>query len=279
MDITLEEARRGSEALPLGLYRQGAAFVGACITPLHYHKDLELVLATEGGTALVRDGEIIETQTGVLYFINPYQIHSMHVAKPSSRYDCLVIPPSLLALPVGHAAMSQLITPIFNGKLCFANQTQDPFLIDLLKRMIACYEQKEKQAAPILAYLLLFLDHCRKQGLLQETSHVPTTPIRKAVDYIRCHFNQKISLGDMAAAVGMNPKYFCTYFKKQTLTTPVAFLTMIRIRHAKLLLQQQELSVLEVALSCGFDNVSFFIRQFKRATGQTPGQYRKSVCQ
>ncbi len=277
MAITLEEARRGSDALPLALHRQSGTVIGSCITPLHYHKDLELILTQEGSTSLVVDGEIIETQSNVLYFINPYQIHSMHIATPPSRYDCLVIPLSLLSLPVGHAVMTDLIAPIFSGKMCFVRHTQDPTLIDLFHRITESYPQKEQQAASIIAHLLLFLDHCQKHGLLKETSSQPTTPIRKAIDYIQSNFSKKISLGNMAASAGMSEKYFCSYFKKHTLTTPIAYLTMLRIRHAKLLLREKKLSVLEIALSCGFDNVSFFIRQFKAATGQTPGQYRKSV--
>ena len=228
---------------------------------------------------MVVDGEIIETKPNVLYFINPYQIHSMHIITPPSRYDCLVIPLSLLSLATGHAAMTNLITPIFNGKMCFVGQTQDPFLVGLFRSIVNHYEQKEKRAALIVAHLLLFLDYCREHGLLKETSSVPTTPIRKAIDFIQCNFNRKILLDDIAAAAGMNAKYFCSYFKKHTRTTPIAYLTMLRIRHAKLLLQERNMSVLEIALNCGFDNVSFFIKQFKLATGQTPGQYRKSIFQ
>ena len=278
MSITLEKTHRGSEALPLGLYQQYGSVKGTCITPLQYHKDLELILTLEGSTTLVVDGETWETKPGVLYFINPYQIHSMHVATPPSRYDCLVIPMNLLAFPVGHATMTDLISPIFNGELSFGLQTQDPVLMELFHRITACYGQKEQNATAIMGYLLLLLDHSKKIGLLTESSLSSTVPIRKAIDYIQSNINKRISLSDMAASVGMNPKYFCSYFKKHTLTTPITYLTMLRICHAKTLLQEKQLSILEVALSCGFDNVSFFIRQFKAATGQTPGQYRKTRC-
>ena len=277
MDITLEEARRGSAALPLGLYRQRGTVEGACITPLQYHKDLELILAREGCTTLIVDGETWETEPGVLYFINPYQIHSMHVAAPPSRYDCLVIPMELLSFPTGHATMTDLICPIFNGERSFVRQTQDAVLIDLFRRIVTDYGQKEQNAAAITAYLLLMLDRSQKIGLMSESTALPTRPIRKVIDFIQSNFNNKISVSDMAASVGMNAKYFCSYFKKHTLTTPVTYLTLLRIRHAKMLLRDRQLSVLDVALSCGFDNVSFFIRQFKAATGLTPGQYRKTM--
>lgn len=279
MSIILEKVHRGSAALPLGLYRPQGSVRGSCITPSHYHKDMELILTLEGSTTLVVNGETLETKPGVLYFINPYHIHSMHVATPPSRYDCLVIPMDLLMLPAGHATMTELITPLFKGEQSFVSQTQDPVLIDLFWHISVSYTQKEENATAIMGYLLLMLDRCKKIGLLTESSPSSTEPIRKAIDYIQSHFNEKILLDDMAAYVGMNPKYFCTYFKKHTLSTPFTYLTMLRIRHAKALLQEKQLSVLDVALSCGFDNVSFFIRQFKAVTGQTPGQYRKAVCQ
>lgn len=276
MNITLEETLRGSTALPLGLYQMQKSIEGACITTLQYHKDLELLLTLEGSTTLVVDGETWETKPGVLYFINPYQIHSMHVATPPSRYDCLVIPINLLALPRGHAIMTDLIDPIFNGERRFVRQTEDPILIDLFRRITAIYDQKEQNAATIMAYLLLLLDRSQKIGLLTESTSSPTIPIRKAIDYIQSNFNKRISLSDIAESAGMNTKYFCSYFKKHTLTTPVTYITTLRIRHAKTLLRERQLSVLEIALSCGFDNVSYFIRKFKDATGQTPVQYRKS---
>ena len=213
MSITLEETRRGSDTLPLGLYRQRGAVKGTCITPLHYHKDLELILALEGNTTLVVDGETWETKPGVMYFINPYQIHSMHVATPPSRYDCLVIPMDLLSLPAGHAAMTDLISPIFNSERSFVRQTQDPILIDLFQRITADYAQKEQNAAAIIAYLLLLLDRSQKIGLLTESTALPTVPIRKAMDYIHSNFDKRISVSDMAASIGMNTKYFCSYFR------------------------------------------------------------------
>ncbi len=279
MEIILEEMHRGSEALPLGLYRQHRSIRGACITPMHYHRDLEMFLTKEGSTTLVVDGEIYETAPGELYFINPYQIHAMHVAAPPSGYDCLVIPMHLLAFPAGNAATTDLIAPIFKGEQSFVCRTKDAVLIDLFRRIVDCYEQKEQNAAAIMAYLLLLLDYSRKNGLLIKSTSSATTPIRNAIDYIQDNFNKKISLSSIAATAGMNTKYFCSYFKKRTHTTPIAYVTMLRIRYAKILLREKHLSVLDVALSCGFDNVSFFIRQFKAATGQTPGKYRKTIQQ
>ena len=273
MAITLENAKHGSEQLPLGLYRQRGHIPGSCLTPLHYHGDLELLLMLEGSTTLVVEGEVTQTQPGFLYFINPNEVHGMHVAQAPSRYDCLVVPRQLLALPAENAAMTDLLTPLYEGRLRLPRQSQDRQLAEQFCRIIDAYTQKS--AAATVAHLLLFLELCRQQNLLQAGTPVPSTPVCRAIDFMQANFGQKLTLDAIAACAGMNTKYFCSYFKKHTHTTPVTYLNALRIRHAKNLLRDGRMSVSEAALACGFDNISFFIRQFKSATGQTPGQYRK----
>lgn len=273
MAVTLENAKHGSERLPLGLYRQRGHIPGSCLTPLHYHGDLELLLMLDGSTTLVVEGDVIQTQPGCLYFINPNEVHGMHVAKAPSRYDCLVVPRQLLALPAENAAMTDLLTPIYEGRLRLPRQNRDRQLVEQFGRIIDAYTQKS--AAATIAHLLLFLDLCQQQKLFQAGTPVPSTPVCRAIDFMQANFDQKLTLDAIAASAGMSVKYFCTYFKKHTHTTPITYLNALRIRRAKNLLREGHMSVLEVALTCGFDNVSFFIRQFKAATGKTPGQFRK----
>ncbi len=275
MAVTLENAKRGREGLPLGLYRQRGHIPGSCITPSHYHGDLEFFLMLEGSTTLVVEGDVIKTRPGYLYFINPNEVHAMHVAAAPSRYDCMVVPRQLLTLPAENAAMTELLTPLYEGRLRLPRQSRDSLLIEQFYRIADAYEQKS--AAATVAHLLLFLDLCQQQKLLQAGMPVPATPVCRAIDFMQANFGQKLTLDAIASSAGMNAKYFCSYFKKHTHTTPITYLNALRIRHAKYLLHEGHMSVLEVALTCGFDNISFFIRQFKATTGKTPGQFRKSL--
>ena len=94
--------------------------------------------------------------------------------------------------------------------------------------------------------------------------------------YIRENYTRQISLADMALHFHMNPVYFCQYFKKKKGITYVQFLNQVRMEEAKRLLQKGELSVEQIAGMVGIENSNYFGRLFKKMTGMTIGEYRKS---
>ena len=72
----------------------------------------------------------------------------------------------------------------------------------------------------------------------------------------------------------MSPTYFCKYFHQEMGKTPFAFLNEYRIKKAAILLDDSSLYVSDIAINCGFDNISYFIRKFKEYQGITPKKYR-----
>jgi AraC-like DNA-binding protein len=99
--------------------------------------------------------------------------------------------------------------------------------------------------------------------------------LNKVYDYVIENFPQEITLEKVASVASLTPASFCRYFKKRTNKTFVQFLNEIRIAHACQFLIDEEFSVSKICYSCGFNNISFFIKQFKRITGSTPLQYKK----
>ncbi len=84
------------------------------------------------------------------------------------------------------------------------------------------------------------------------------------------------SVEKMAALVPISPSRFYDLYKKIFGISPKKDLQNIRIEHAKQLLQQENLSVKEIAEQVGYENEYYFIRKFKEQTGTTPGKYKKS---
>ncbi|EDP95131.1 AraC family transcriptional regulator [Kordia algicida OT-1] len=96
-------------------------------------------------------------------------------------------------------------------------------------------------------------------------------------EFVMNHFDQKIILEDIATVANMTPNAFCKYFKQRTNKTFFRFLTEVRIENAcKFLTNSSQLSIAEIAYSCGFFNVSNFNRKFKEIKGLTPTKFRKS---
>ncbi|WP_046758165.1 AraC family transcriptional regulator [Kordia jejudonensis] len=97
-------------------------------------------------------------------------------------------------------------------------------------------------------------------------------------EFVMNHFDQKIVLDEVATIANMTPNAFCKYFKQRTNKTFFKFLTEVRIENAcKFLTNPSQLSVAEIAYSCGFFNVSNFNRKFKEIKGVTPTRFRKKL--
>lgn len=100
--------------------------------------------------------------------------------------------------------------------------------------------------------------------------------IQKAVDFMKNHFDQPVSLGTLGELTGYSPNHFQKLFTEIMRTSPQKHLENLRISHAKYLLATLDASIAEVAYSCGFSSQAYFTSIFKRLTGLTPYEFRKS---
>lgn len=96
------------------------------------------------------------------------------------------------------------------------------------------------------------------------------------IDYIQCHYQQALSIDGLIEKVHFSKYHFIRLFKKQTGTTPYAYLLSYRIGQGKRLLCTTYDSISEIANQVGFISESNFIHQFKSIAGTTPASYRKN---
>lgn len=97
-----------------------------------------------------------------------------------------------------------------------------------------------------------------------------TERMKRVFEFILNHFREEIRVEQIASVAGLAPAAFCRYFKRRTRKSFVEYLNELRIGHARKLLTNIDLSVGQIGLECGFNNVSHFHRQFKLHTGMTP---------
>ncbi len=101
--------------------------------------------------------------------------------------------------------------------------------------------------------------------------------IKRVTTYLTENFSQKISLEEMADMAGLSPYHFNRKYKKETGVTPHQFLLSTRMSAAKYSLSNTNLTISEIALSCGFIDESAFCYSFKKREGITPNDYRKNA--
>ena len=100
--------------------------------------------------------------------------------------------------------------------------------------------------------------------------------IEKAFEFMETHFNKHIALADVAKVVNMPEVSFSRFIKKRTGRTFIESLNEIRLGHASRLLIDTTQTVAEVSFNCGFNNLSYFNRIFRKKNGCTPSDFRQN---
>ena len=101
--------------------------------------------------------------------------------------------------------------------------------------------------------------------------------VELAMEYIRNHFQEDLTVAKLARYVGLNRSYLTTVFQSVLHMSPQQFLMRFRMTRAAQLLRENELSVGEIARSCGYPDPLTFSKAFKRTMEVTPSQYRRGV--
>jgi AraC-like DNA-binding protein len=190
----------------------------------------------------------------------------------------LEISPSSLARIVDEADMSGVT------RLACADAARDPVLGGLVRALIPALERPEaastlfidQMATAIGTYLV------HQYGDLRTEVTAPRRTLSRAHEslaksMLRDNFDGDISISEVAGACNLSRGYFIRAFRETTGQTPYQWLLGERVRHACELLRQPDLSLAEVAISCGFGDQSHFTRAFANIVGATPGNWRRTA--
>lgn len=113
---------------------------------------------------------------------------------------------------------------------------------------------------------------------LAKPFQTPKTPeiIQQVKAYINENLDREISRAELAEAVHLHPDYLSHFFKSKTDMSISDYISSVRLDHAMTLLLTSEKPVSEIAFESGYANMAYFSKIFKRATGMTPTEYRKT---
>ena len=130
--------------------------------------------------------------------------------------------------------------------------------------------------ANILAVHLLRHQTTTRSQLPSYEGGLAPHQLRRIVDYIDAYLDRDIKLTDLAESVGMSQFHFGRLFKQSVGISPYQYLIQQRVERAKLLLQQTQKPIVDIAFDCGFNSHSHLSKQFRQLTGTTPKAYRTS---
>lgn len=135
---------------------------------------------------------------------------------------------------------------------------------------LATLEQIDELCAWIIKVLEVFMDEAYAT---RETRNLSV--VQRAVDYIKKHFREELTLEDVAQAVHFSPYYLSRLFGEELGLSFVNYLTIVRMDEAKRLLLETNWTVSAIAKAVGYQDPSYFTKVFKKMEGQTPTQFRR----
>lgn len=151
---------------------------------------------------------------------------------------------------------------------------------DLFGRMYTEYKSMEKGYMDIIrAYLIellvkvfRYMDHSTRRQPPSRSREL----VEKAISYMKSNYNSELKLEDLAMKSFISKNYFSKLFKEVTGTNFSDYVQNLRIDEACTLLKNTDMKITDIAFHTGFKDIKFFYDVFKKITGLTPGDYRKS---
>lgn len=273
-----EKRTQGSFNFPIAYYHQ---------TPLspryhmqyHWHTHYEIMRIISGRFSLTLDNDTVTYGPGDVIFISDGTLHG---GEPHDCvYDCIVF--DLNMLMKDNHACANTIQAIMNGKIKINTHISEKCdkilpitkaLCDVLSNRKTGYEFMTQ------GYLYLLLGTIIEENLYEESVNDSLTihrlnSVKNVLSFISDNYPDNISLDRLAKIAGMNPKYFCRYFRSMTGRTPIDYLNYYRVECACEMLSTKNISIKETAISCGFSDESYFVKTFRKYKNTTPKQFTR----
>ena len=173
-----------------------------------------------------------------------------------------------------HERYPHILTIVLSGYADF-EYAQEALRQGVFDYLLKPVSRENLESALSKASLLL-----EKHFQLEEDSSMTGKDSQEIVDYvtlyIRSHYMDEVDFSELSSRLGFSSAYLTKLFNKYVGTTPLKYLTDIRIHEAKHLLLNTTLPIREVGEKVGYPDQFHFSKTFRKLTGMNPTAYRQS---
>ena len=246
---------------------------------MHTHTYYEMLYVLSGTTTITVRNRAYECGPGSLIFLNPFDEHASHPLElPYKRYYLLI---PLNELKAFHNNVLLLSVFRFHGE-------QFPYVVqvgeqkarfDFYFSMLMDVQREGGTFADprmeALMTLILTDTHSMRPDLFIPANQLSFLPIQDIMNELDVSFCAPFSLQELAGKYHVSPGCLSAHFRRTVGISPMQYVTQSRMQRARLLLLNSELSINEIAVQCGYPDVSNFVRRFRLQFQQTPLQFRQ----
>jgi YesN/AraC family two-component response regulator len=258
-----------NNALPIIFHDTVLPVGNSDISNFHWHENPELLFVTEGVLRVNLNGECIFAKNGEIVVVNSGVLHNMQAQNTTTKYFCLIIDADFCNLHTFNIEQtvfsnvirhSEIFNYIYHIKNMLINQPsyyEEDIMSDIIKILISLFRNN------VVA---------DSQNTKQTKS---VNAVKQGIYFIKQHYRDSISVEDISAAAGYSKYYFCHCFKELTGCTPNDYLTKYRLDYATKLLNSTDMTIGNIAAECGFYDISYFTKVFKKHNGISPSEARR----
>lgn len=275
------------DQIPDGVYRDTEVYAGEHIALLMptkyisdvsiYTEDYHIVLPVETPPPILLGKREFEIARNKIVVFNPdVKVFCKQNNSVTSRYYTLTIKKQFLSDIAENMGL--------NPNVSFSN-VENPSSNNI-RQAINNFKQEIENYGNVSSMIVDSLSIQIAAALLRELhSNVNTGRfcntagdgyIKNAKEYIQEYYNSNISIKDMCREIHITPYHFIRLFKEKTGITPHEYLLKLRIENAKLMIKRNEDNITIISKKCGFVNSTHFSTTFKRLTGVSPLQFKKT---
>lgn len=244
---------------------------------LHWHQCCEIEFVLSGKGSQLLNNTSYEMSPGTLYMLTPADCHSIEVIEPIDIVG-IMFEDKLISRTIYERILTlETLGSNLNAKL----EGQSLSAVNGFFGALLGEDRIISTDASENAFGELYVSHlidCILVELLRScpeaANGIDKSQIGTAILYLHSHYTETITLDTLAALTHLSRNYFSELFSASTGTSFKSYLIELRLRHARRLLANTDMSVTDICYSSGFDSFSNFMRTFKNKFGQTPLRFR-----
>ncbi|MFQ6792633.1 MAG: AraC family transcriptional regulator [Thomasclavelia sp.] len=272
-----DKTRHGSLEFPMEIYQEYVENNNINHIFWHWHNSIQFCLLKKGAVCFHINNDALEMKTGDILFINSGVLHNViNQDNVVSYYSCYNIEPELLYTYPGNIINTKYFYPIIEDDkvdYCLIRQN-DIFYQEIYENLIAIYNYFQVKDELKIYISLLSVWDILYHHYFKFSNHYDNERIKQVISYVENHYDEKLTLENIANEVGVSKNYLCRDFKKRVRCSIFDYITNYRILKSLELLKK-DLTITEISYQCGFNSPSFFIKKFKEKMNMAPNKYRQ----
>lgn len=274
-----EDRPRGTYEFPFEFHHIDASHPRYLMS-YHWHVEYEVIRILRGTLTVTLDEKSFTARANDVIFVNSGILHSG--IPEDCVYECIVF--DLNTFLKSNSVCSRYMQEILHQEVMiyhhFTEKQSD--IIACVNSLFHAMNEKTSGYEMIVYgqfyhfFGLIFSNHYYLENQPKtRKDYKRILQLKQVVDFIEKNYTSQITLNQLSASVSMSPKYFCRFFSEMTHQTPMDYLNRQRIEQACYQLSTTDDSITEIAYRTGFNDLSYFIRTFKKYKGITPGKYKR----